>query len=126
MASYSDVMRFLNEVEANLNGDKMPIKGGGDSTEPYGTYETFLNNIFGYTKFVYENNDQNKKELANSIDELDKCRKHKQEICKDETEETENTSMVTSPIDHDEIHRGNRDDNDEYDGVLLLKGKSLE
>jgi hypothetical protein len=136
MTSYTDVMRFLEYVDANLNGDKLPIKGGGgDSTEPYGTYETILDNIFEYTSFVFENNEKNKKRLADSIDELDKCRKHKEEICKEEDDRTAEEKHDEEPTSM-EMNNGSTEMNNEFDevdsedrkysGVLLLKGKELE
>jgi len=145
MTSYKDVMRFLDEVELNLNGEKLPMKGGGDSTEPYGTYETFLDNVFGYTKFVFGNNEQNKTDLSNSIDELDQCRKYKEEICNDESkgleEHNESAITVNNPIGNNDLDyeddmqpdmqpdrqhdRQDEIEDDTYKGVLLLKGKAL-
>lgn len=124
MTSYSDVMNFLNYVDANINGDKYPIKGGGKSTEPYDTYESMMNNIFSYTRFIFGNNEKNKKDLVISINELDKCRKHKEEICNDSSSEysDENDSMKNNPMETD----SNIEENTIYDGALLRKGKELE
>ena len=120
MSSYNDVMRFLNDVDANLSGVGKKMKGG--STEPYSTYETFLNKIFGYTKYVFENDEKNKKDLANSIDLLAKCLKHKEEICNaDDDMDHENNMNITTNKDIEE----NTEEKKET-GVLLLKGEELE
>ena len=123
MTSYADVMQFLNNVEANLYGDKLQMKGGGNSTEPYSSYETFLNNIFGYTKFIFVNNETNKKDLSDSIELLDQCKMHKEEICKDDSSNDidNRDTMEISPIENDD-----NTNEDKYQGVLLLKGSELE
>lgn len=120
MSSYNDVMRFLNDVDANLSGVDKKMKGG--STEPYSTYETFLNNIFGYTKYVFENDEKNKKDLENSINLLNQCRKHKEEICNadDEIDNETNMTMITNNDIEENIEEK------KYTGVLLLKGDELE
>ena len=122
MTSYTDVMRFLNDVDSKLSGDNTRIKGGSNSTEPYFSYETFLNNIFGYTKFVFGNNEKNKQDLSESIDLLDQCRKHKEEVCRDDSinYDTNNDSNITH-IEDNEVTENNK-----YEGVLLLKGDELE
>lgn len=121
MSSYNNILHFLNYVDANLNGNTKYIMGGGESTEPYDTYESILNNIFGYTRFIFGNNESNKQGLTNSIDELDKCRIHKEEICKDDVpfeKNDDNTTMNLNTIGFDQL--------EEPTGVLLRKGIALE
>lgn len=121
MNSYKDILHFLNYIDKHLNQDSHYMVGGGNSTEPYDTYESILNNIFGYTRFIFGNNESNKQSLTNSIDELDKCRNHKEEICKDDMtfEENDNdTNIKVNTFGFDQI--------EETGGVLLRKGTALE
>ena len=122
MTSYADVMRFLNDVDASLSGNKRRIQGGGNSTEPYSSYETFLNTIFGYTSFIFGNDVKNKEDLSESIDLLDQCRQHKEEICRDDFNNEDERQINVSPLED-----GDEDiEEKKYQGVLLLKGDELE
>lgn len=121
MSSYKDIMKFLKYVDVHLNNNVIPMKGG--STEPYNTYESIMDNIFDYTRFIFGNDEINKKELSASIDELDKCQKYKEEICKKDTYDEKNDSPINN-IGFNETEEDK--DYEEEQGVLLRKGKELE
>jgi hypothetical protein len=116
----------LNYVDKNLKGDSAYMIGGGNSTEPYDTYETMLNNVFGYTRFIFGNNELNKKNLSESIDALDKCRQYKDDICK-----TERESDIEQDIEPDTDKKtffmgfDQQPEEEERVGVLLRKGDAL-
>ena len=116
MTSYKDVMKFLNYVDMGLDGKKR--SGGGNSTEPYDTYERMMDRIFGYTRYIFGQNEKNQAQLSKSIDELDQCRKYKKEICTEENDEDviEEEKLLIKPIEEEE----------RKPSVLLLKGEHLE
>ena len=68
------ISNFLDSIEEHLSNKRM-IKGGNESTEstePYKSYQSLLDNMYSYIAYVYANNEQNKKEYKKSIEELDK------------------------------------------------------
>ena len=63
MKDYKEIERFLDYIDRHINGDVL-LKGGEESTYPYAHYERLLDNIYEYTKFIFENKQKNKQRLA--------------------------------------------------------------
>lgn len=121
MNSEESILGFLDYIDGHLSKGS-PMKGGGDSTQPYRSYESILNNVYEYVNYVFMNNETNKKELSRSIEELDGCRKYKNELCGKEEESgyiaRTMTPMMEEGAAEVEIPRS--------EGVLLRKGEELE
>lgn len=120
MNSEESILGFLDYIEGHLSKGSM-MKGGGDATEPYRSYESILNNVYEYVNYVFMNNETNKKELSRSIEELDGCRKYKNELCGKE-EEYGDISRTMNPMEEGAAEV----ETPRIEGVLLRKGDELE
>jgi len=120
MNCHKSIVEFLDYIDGHLSNHSM-MKGGSESTQPYKSYESILNNVYEYVNYVFMNNETNKKELSRSIEELDGCRKYRNELCGKE-EEYAYISRTMIPMEEgvpeDEITPS--------EGVLLRKGQELE
>jgi hypothetical protein len=120
MNSHKSIVEFLDYIDGHLSTRSM-MKGGSESTQPYKSYESILNNVYEYVNYVFMNNETNKKELSRSIEELDGCRKYRNELCGKEEEYVDIARTMTpmeEGVPEDEIARS--------EGVLLRKGEELE
>jgi len=127
---------FLDSMEERLS-NKRKIKGGKESTEPYKSYQSLLDNMYSYINYVYSNNEENKKEYKKSIEELDEPRNASYE--KDDTEpgnesyEKNDTEPGNESYEKDDTEARTWTPLEELEpeinttiGVLLRKGDELE
>jgi len=109
------ISNFLDSIEEHLSNKRM-IKGGNESTEstePYKSYQSLLDNMYSYIAYVYANNEQNKKEYKKSIEELDKTGN-------DSYEKNDDESRRWTPLEELEPEINTTI------SVLLRKGDELE
>lgn len=118
MTSHNSITYFLDYIDSHLSNNYI-MKGGNESTQPYKSYESLLNNMYEYIRFVFVNNKNNHKEFSKSIEELDHCKKYKNEICGKE-EDDDDISRTFIPIEEPETEIK------PTVGVLLRKGEELE
>ena len=118
MNSHKSIIEFLDYIESHLSNSSS-MKGGNNATEPYESYKRILDNIYEYVSFVFINDEKNKKELEKSIEELNHCKKYRNELCGKE----ENVDISRTPIPKEEPEY---EKVEEKMGVLLRKGEELE
>ena len=118
MSSHKSIIDFLDYIDSHLS-PRSHVKGGTNATEPYQSYKSILDNIYEYVSFVFINDEKNKKELEKSIEELNRCKKYRNELCgKEEYVDISRTPIQKEEPEYEKV--------EEKMGVLLRKGEELE